>query len=946
MAGGRLKLTPHLAGQFLKILYGPFFSQDQGGAFIEVRGKREEKGMDFRKFYPNPEALLADMPRWDPARNYWQGVALRRDNQGGAKQNLLALTALFCDVDCGPAGHKKAPTYQTKAEALAAIEKFPLRPTMLIDSGGGYQPYWCYREPIELTDGNLARVERINRGLAAVLGGDMAATDASRILRLPGTFNMKITGNPRPVGIVWCEPERAYDLADFARYEAKGKARAQEAPRGPDKPGGGGEYEAYAQKALADELARLARTPEGERNTQLNQSAFALGQLIGAGVLDRGSVEAALYGVAISIGLGEVESRTTIKSGLDAGMREPRRLPEKEAGAKGREKRKAGAQAQGDPQGQEEGEPIRIPWVGHFYCVKDERLCKADYDGKKWEYKPLANFQARIEEEVTRDDGLRPFKEFHITGSLDTGQPLPLVQIPAKEYDCLNWVRREWGAAATVAPGRSHGPHLVNAIQAHSQGFNRRAVFTHTGWRQINGVWRYLHGGGAIGQGEPVEVDLGKNLHLYRLSEPGGIEAAQASLRFLDIGPWEITAPLISCIYLAPFADLCKIDFSLWIYGSTGSLKSTLAALALSHYGNFSHKTLPGSWLSTANSLEKLTFTLKDTLCVIDDFIPASTAKESHAMRERAGRLIYQAGNRSGRGRLAPDLSARPDQYPRGLIISTGEILLPGKRASATARYLGIELEKEKISIDRAQVTAAQREQGLYPQAMAAYLEHLAPRLEDTRAEICALWEEYRGAYQGTAHLRIPEIQAWLVVGFELFLRFQARMEAISQDVADQMLKQAWRVFEALGEKHSWTIKGERPTLKFLAVLRELFYQGRVYVESATVAGASPPALEALGWEGTEPAKNAEFVGWADDGTLFLIPEMTFKAVNETIHRQGDYFPLGKNDLLAALATEGFIKPGREGNTEVKSIRGSSKRVIFLPLLKLFHDEASDDEKK
>ena len=124
----------------------------------------------------------------------------------------------------------------------------------------------------------------------------------------------------------------------------------------------------------------------------------------------------------------------------------------------------------------------------------------------------------------------------------------------------------------------------------------------------------------------PVEVDLGENLELYHLPEPGGLEAAQASLRFLDIGPWEITAPLIACAYLAPFADLCKIDFSLWIYGPTGSLKSTLAALALSHFGNFSRTTLPGSWFQARpTALRSCAFALKDTLAVIDDFIPAST---------------------------------------------------------------------------------------------------------------------------------------------------------------------------------------------------------------------------------------------------------------------------------------------------------------------------------
>ena len=150
---------------------------------------------------------------------------------------------------------------------------------------------------------------------------------------------------------------------------------------------------------------------------------------------------------------------------------------------------------------------------------------------------------------------------------------------------------------------------------------------------------------------------------------------------------------------------------------------------------------------------------------MIDDFIPASSSKESHAQTEKAARLIYQAGNRSSRGRLAADLTARPNYYPRCLIISTGEMLLPGQRQSATARYLGIELDPKQTPIDKARLTAAQGEAHLYPGAMAAYLADLAPRLEDTQAEIKDLWEGYRTAFQSTAHLRIPEIQAWLSRG-------------------------------------------------------------------------------------------------------------------------------------------------------------------------------------
>lgn len=942
----QFKLDPAPARQFLKALYNSFFSQNSEPAYLDVRGKRKGEGMPFWKFYRSPEALLKDMSRWKPGLNYWIGVALRRDNKGGKKENLLALTAAFCDVDCG----EKKP-YTTKDEGLAAIKAFPLRPSLVNDSGGGFHCYWLFREPVSLLKKTeIVKVEGINLGLAQALKGDLGVRDGPRILRIPGTFNLKLADNPRPVKIVWCEPDRVYDLAELAKYEdktwAKGQGRRQDHQGAGARPGG--DYAAYAQKALADELAKLARTPEGGRNAQLNQSAFALGQLVGAGALDRGSVEAGLTGTAAVIGLGEVEVRATIKSGLEGGMKEPRTLPEKAQG-RGNGARQGvnpASPEKGSQAGQGEPEAKKTWWAGHCFFVERGRLCMEKLDRKGPAYTViLANFQARIMEEISRDDGLRKSKEFLINGSLDTERPLPPILVPANKFESLAWVKPEWGAAATVAPGRDRGSYLPAAIEAHSQGFKRRTVYAHSGWRKIGGAWRFLHGGGGVGTGAPVEVDLGENLGNYRLPEPGGLEAAQASLRFLDIGPWEVMAPLLACVYLAPFADLCKVDFSLWIYGPTGSMKSTLAALALCHFGTFDRLTLPGSWFSTVNSLERLCHALKDHLIVLDDFAPASSAKDFHHMAEKAGRLMYQVGNRSGRGRLAPDLSARPNYYPRGLIVSTGEVLLPGQRQSATARYMGVELDPKKTPVDMVRLTAAQGEAHLYAGAMAAYLADLPPRLDEVQEKIRELWRAYRGAFQSGGHARMPEILSWLAVGFELFSRFEVRMGVISEDQAYEMEKRAWKVFRALGEKHGRIIEGERPTRKFLAILNELFLTSRIYAESKDFQGAKPPRDHLLGWTGAEPAKNAYPVGYADEEFIYLLPETAIRAVNEAVRAQGDYLALGKNEMLAALAREELIEVGKDGkHTRFKWIQGGSKRVIYLPRRVLGHDEVMEDE--
>jgi Bifunctional DNA primase/polymerase, N-terminal len=83
----------------------------------------------------------------------------------------------------------------------------------------------------------------------------------------------------------------------------------------------------YGQAALEGELGRLVMVPVGERNAQLNRSAHALGRLVGGAVLDAGLVVDRLLVAAQRIGLGEREAEATIKSGLRAGIANPRRIP-------------------------------------------------------------------------------------------------------------------------------------------------------------------------------------------------------------------------------------------------------------------------------------------------------------------------------------------------------------------------------------------------------------------------------------------------------------------------------------------------------------------------------------------------------------------------------------------------------------------------------------------
>ncbi len=56
----------------------------------------------------------------------------------------------------------------------------------------------------------------------------------------------------------------------------------------------------------------------------LNRSAFCLGRIVGAGLLDQHTVERLLVDSGVGIGLGERETIMTVRSGLRAGLDHPR----------------------------------------------------------------------------------------------------------------------------------------------------------------------------------------------------------------------------------------------------------------------------------------------------------------------------------------------------------------------------------------------------------------------------------------------------------------------------------------------------------------------------------------------------------------------------------------------------------------------------------------------
>ena len=155
---------------------------------LEIRYGRRGEGMRQRfcrvEHYPAAAAFAIAAARSGDAYI----SALPRLRQSGTRDDVEATWVLWTDIDQG--------------DGVERAARFEPEPSMIVETGtaGHALAIWQLSSPLA-----AEQVMQANRRLAHALGGDLAASDAARVLRLPGTLNHK-EDKPRPVRCVQLDP--------------------------------------------------------------------------------------------------------------------------------------------------------------------------------------------------------------------------------------------------------------------------------------------------------------------------------------------------------------------------------------------------------------------------------------------------------------------------------------------------------------------------------------------------------------------------------------------------------------------------------------------------------------------------------------------------------------------------------------------------------------------
>lgn len=269
-----------------------------GISVIPCQGKQAT--VDWR-IYQQRAATSAQIMLWDDQRLFGNVAIL-----GGAVSGNLA----FIDLD----GQRAVDAFELNFPEL--LDTFTVRS----GSGQGAHLYfYCKQLPpttrvVECAYGN---VELRSTGTYVVAPPSIHPVSGNPYL---------LTRSVRPMVV-----DHLNDVIDWIKQLMRQKHGGQMPPPVGSTPATLKRPEAWAAAALQGECDKVMRAGEGGANNQLNLSAFKLGQIVALGKLDRANVELALFGAALACGYvardGEGQTRRTIASGLNAGMRSDKVRP-------------------------------------------------------------------------------------------------------------------------------------------------------------------------------------------------------------------------------------------------------------------------------------------------------------------------------------------------------------------------------------------------------------------------------------------------------------------------------------------------------------------------------------------------------------------------------------------------------------------------------------------
>ena len=542
----------------------------------------------------------------------------------------------------------------------------------------------------------------------------------------------------------------------------------------------------------------------------------------------------------------------------------------------------------------------------------------------------LTNALPVITKRITYTNGLDEEKRYELIVYLldDNDKKLGPVEITEKELQQLSKTLTNRFIGQVVNYSSNSDKKMREVVEIIGRkSVIAETVYNNTGFiRNDKGQLIYLYQGGYIGAND-TETEIKTDLKPYNLEqycftdkEFDKKEALNTVYSLLELADLKIMAPLISIIYLSPLFSLLQeegilIDFVLLLIGKTGTFKSTISALLLSHFGNFELDTLPLSFRATFAGIEKVAYAANSCPVIIDDYKPEKMETDQEKIMEG---ILGLWGDRSKRIKMNAHGGLHRQYTPRGLAIVTGE-RAPRFSQGRLARALTIYTEKGSINPEKLDEIHSKKEQLAF--AMKEYIKWIITNEDIIKSKAKDLQEIYKGKITKFQHPRIRQNLVVTLIGFTMWLDFMLDNSIIDSTAKDELIERASKVIEEIGRNQESDVDDEDPVKIFFKTIGQLQIADKVYMSDYKTGTALETAT------GTH-------IGYLDNenNQIYLIADIVYKEVEKAC--VGRFIATPKQ-LYKSLADEGYIVTNGENRKVTRRTDPKTKNkveVLTIPV--------------
>ncbi|ENQ3079539.1 hypothetical protein [Bacillus multifaciens] len=373
-------------------------------------------------------------------------------------------------------------------------------------------------------------------------------------------------------------------------------------------------------------------------------------------------------------------------------------------------------------------------------------------------------------------------------GVIKGEERLPRIEILTKNLNNKKWIEN-WNPFCKIYSKKQENFELIlDLVYLLSKQANKSIEFDSIGWNVYNNKWVYLYSNGSYPSTLENKLQTQTSVQGFDLLANPNLseeEAFKHTLEMLDLCDHKLTYSLLCFLLtsllttpLTQTKDL-STNFSLWIYGRSGTGKTSIAEL----FSKVFDKTNMLRVDAFKNTIKKASLAYKDCVLILDDFGTSKNKNDESNTMAKVESIIRALSDKSN--------SLDSEVVPKGMVLFTGEkfIDMNEKNHSTAARLIRVKMDNifnstennfEKERVEK----FTKYKNGLYLQtSIKNYLRWLAAKLNNN------LLDDYhydfvklRRELDVTVHARVVDSITHMIIAFNFYMTYGKEMGFITPE--------------------------------------------------------------------------------------------------------------------------------------------------------------------